>query len=264
VAGLAAAPLAAYFATHPGAFSGRMSELSVWRAAHSARQAAIEVVLNTWRTARMFFIHGDYNWRHNYPWRAALYWPVAAFLVIGLIRRRKEKWVPILWLAVGALPVVFSGQDVPHALRSILMLPPAMLLAGLGADGTYNLASRRLPAGVAIACVAIVLALVAYDAYHTYFDLWARNREMPRAFDSDSAEMAREIRSLPGDEEKYVVTPPGADMRPQSVMFLTGSYTAREQAATHIHYIADADCAGVKAKMPGARVFCLTPGSAER
>ena len=48
-------------------------------------------------------------------------------------------------------------------------------------------------------------------------------------------------------------------MAPQPVMFLTASYTARQQSAAHIHYLADADCAAVAERLPGARVFCLRP-----
>jgi len=257
-AAVVVAPLAMYFATHPGTFFGRTSQLSVWRAGRPAPVAGREAVLNIWRTARMFFTHGDYNWRHNYPWRAEVFWPVALLLVIGVICRRKGKWVPLVWLAVAALPVVLSGQDIPHALRSILMLPAAMLLAGLGAQRAYEFAARHLPGRVLAAGTAIALALLAYEPYHTYFDLWGRNPEMPGAFDIDSVRLAHEIQALPRETEKYVVIPPGADMAPQPVMFLTASYTPRQQDISHIHYLADSDCGRAKAKLAGAQVFCLT------
>jgi 4-amino-4-deoxy-L-arabinose transferase-like glycosyltransferase len=264
-AALVAAPLAVYFATHPGTFFGRTSQVSVWRTQGSASQAAVEAVLNTWRTARMFFTKGDYNWRHNYPWRAELFWPVAGFLLLGLILPRKGKSVALVWLAAAALPVVLSDENIPHALRSVLMLPPAMLLAALGAQGVYDYLARhlrqRLPRRVPTACAALLLAALAYEPYHTYFDRWARDPGMPQTFDSAAAQVARQIQSLPREEEKYVVTPPGADMVPQPVMFLTASYTARQQAATHIHYLAAPDCTQARERLPGAHVFCLAPGS---
>jgi 4-amino-4-deoxy-L-arabinose transferase-like glycosyltransferase len=258
-AAVVAAPLAAYFATHPGTFAGRTAQLSV-SDGRPAAQAAVQVVLNTWRTARMFFVHGDYNWRHNYPWRAELFWPVAGFLLLGLIRRREGKAVVLAWLAVAALPVVLSREDVPHALRSILLLPPVMLLAALGAQGLWGYVLKRVPAPAVAACAALLLAGLAYEPYHTYFDRWALNPQMPQAFDIGAAGVARKIQSLPRDEEKYVVTPPGADMLPQPVMFLTGSYTPRQQAAAHIHYLAEPDCARARERFPGAHVFCLAPG----
>jgi hypothetical protein len=57
--------LAIYFARHPGTFWGRTGQVSVLRNA----RPALEVVLNVWRTARMFFRHGDFIWRHNVAWR---------------------------------------------------------------------------------------------------------------------------------------------------------------------------------------------------
>jgi hypothetical protein len=42
-------------------------------------------------------------------------------------------------------------------------------------------------------------------------------------------------------------------------MFLTASYTPRQQAAAHIHYLSDTDCPAVRERLPGALVFCLTP-----
>ena len=258
-AAVVAAPLAAYFAGRPGTFLGRTTQLAVWRAGQSAPQAAAEAARNTWRTARMFFTHGDYNWRQNLPWRAELFWPVAGFLVLGLVRKRKEKWVPLAWLAVAALPAILSSQDVPHAQRSILMLPPAMLLAALGAQGAYEFLAQRAPRRMVAAGAALLLALLAWEPYHTYFDVWAQDDAMPQFFDSAAAGVARQINRLPREEDKYVVTPPGADMLPQPVMFLTGSYTPRQRAAAHIHYLADPDCAHARSLLPGALVFCLAP-----
>jgi len=274
---LAAAPLAAYFVPHPGMFGGHAERLSVF-AGRSAGQAAAELLRNAWRTARMLFTHGDYNWRHNYPWRAELYWPVAACMLIGLAPLPQgpkgppgsEKPVssrPLLmigWLIVGALPAVLSGQDVPHALRSILMLPAAMLLAALGAHRLYEFLAQRAPRRIAAACAAVILALLAYEPYHTYFDLWARDPQMPAAFDGPGTGVARRIRTLPANEDKFVAYPPGADMVPQPVMFLTASYTVRQQATAHIYYLPGGCDEAQKAHL-SAHIFCLdwTVGATE-
>ena len=260
-AAVVAAPLGAYFVTQPGSFFGRTSELAVWQAGRPAAGAIAEAARNTWRTARMLFTHGDYNWRHNLPWRAELFWPVAGFLVFGVVCRRRQKWVPLLWLAVAALPAILSSQDVPHAPRSILMLPAAMLLAALGAERSHEFLAHQAPARLSVAAVALLLVGLAWEPYHTYFYVWAHDPAMPRSFDMDATEVARQIGRLPQATEKYVVTPPGAYMLPQPVMFLTVSYTPRQQAAAHIHYLADADCVHARGQFgPGAQIFCLAPG----
>jgi len=60
-------PLAIYFLGHPGTFLGRTAQVSVLHRDHPAW----EVVLNSWRTARMLFTRGDTNWRRPVPdWKA--------------------------------------------------------------------------------------------------------------------------------------------------------------------------------------------------
>ena len=70
---------------------------------------------------------------------------------------------------------------------------------------------------------AIVADAIAWEPFDTYFYRWALDPEMPAAFDSSATQIARQIEGLPREEEKYVVTPPGAsDMLPTPIMFLTG------------------------------------------
>ena len=180
VAAVVAAPLAVYFAGHPGTFFSRTSQIAVWNSRPPAAAAA-EALRNTWRTARMFFTHGDYNWRHNYPWRAEVYWPVAGFLVLGALARRKGKAIVLAWLAVAALPVALSGEDIPHALRALLMLPAAMLLAALGAETAWGFLVRRLPPRLSFALAALLLAGLAYEPVPLLLQpLGARPRHAPR------------------------------------------------------------------------------------
>ena len=252
MAALAILPLAWYFFGHPHAFFGRTTQVAVWTG-RSSPAAAAETARNVWRTARMFFTHGDYNWRHNLPWRAELFAPVALSLAMGLVAPRKGagKRIALGWLAVAALPVVLSAENVPHALRSVLMLPAALLLAALGADAACAWLSPRLPPRATAVLAAVFLMVLAWEPFDTYFHRWARDPRMPAAFDVAGANVARRIQSLPREDEKYVVSPPGAsDMLPAPVMFLTATYTAREQAAAHIHYL-QGEC------VPAARVFCL-------
>jgi hypothetical protein len=106
-------------------------------------------------------------------------------------------------MAVGFVPVVLSDDVMPHALRSILMAPAAMLLAAIGAG---EMLSR----------------LGGFRA---------------------AVEVARRTRSLPVDVEKMVVFREGDEMSAAPVMFLTGSYTAAGRAEKHIVYATSGDCA---------------------
>ncbi len=259
-----AAPLMLYFASNPGTFLGRTAQVSVV----NVPDPAWEVVLNLWRTGRMFFTKGDGNWRHNIAWRAELFWPVAILFAAGVAlgrghwRRspaRPVSWnlwhVSMLWLVVAAAPVVLSAERVPHALRAILMIPPAAMLAAAGAYRVHAWLARWIPAGwLKMVSVAFLLVLT-YEPYHTYFVRWARDPNVPPAFDEAAVAIAREINSLPRETPKYVVT--GDLMAAQPVMFLTGSYTENERRETNIQYITSDFCVGPPVFQPQAKVFCL-------
>jgi 4-amino-4-deoxy-L-arabinose transferase-like glycosyltransferase len=254
VAAAFTAPLALYFVRHPETFWDRAGIISVLHNPHPA----LELLLNTWRTARMFFRRGDLNWRHNIAYRAELYWPVAALFALGILiaavriyRGRKSATpysLPLAWLAVAAVPVVFSDEVLPHALRSLLMVPAVFLLAAVGARELYGFLAVRFAPRAINAAAALVVLWLAWKPYHSYFDVWALNPNVPPAFDAASVDLARRILQTPGD--KIVIVPERDDMAAATVMFLTGSYTAAGQRAQHIRYVPAAACP------PGA-AFCL-------
>jgi hypothetical protein len=261
-AAVAAAPLAAYFAGHPDAFWGRAGQVSVFE----GPRPALEIALNFWRTGRMLFTRGDHNWRHNIAWQAELFWPVAACLVVGMWAAWKRYRPILLWLALGMAPAV-AATEAPHALRAILMLPAACLVAALGALQVYAWLGRRVPArGLQVAAAVSVLAL-CYQPYHAYFDVWARSPQTAEAFDTAYSGLARRIAAAPPAQPKLVVTAlsgmrvGGLPVQLQPVMFLTGSYTARERREKRIGYVigqpGDSSlCSQVARREPAAAVFC--------
>ena len=213
---LAILPLALYFRAHPGSFAEYPSRISVLHRSHPAW----EVILNVWRTARMFFRRGDFNWRHNVAYRAELYWPVAVFfalgIVVAIVRRRKPGYtLPLAWLAVAAIPVVLSGDFIPHALRSLLMTPAVFLLAAFGARELWT--RLRLP----LAAAALAALWLCWQPYDTYFNVWARNPAVPEAFDIESVNLARRIQQMPG--KKVVLVPAPNPMLAEPIVFLAGT-----------------------------------------
>lgn len=215
IAAVTIIPLALYFAFYPAALTEYPARISVLHGAHPAW----EIVLNLWRTARMFFWHGDPNWRHNVAYRAELYWPVAilfaAGIAIAVMRRQKPAYaLPLIWLLVAAIPVILAGDIVPHALRGLLMTPAVFLLAPVAARELWT--RLRIPA-IAVGAIALWLA---WEPYHTYFDLWAKNPNVPEAFDIQAVHLARRIRQMPGS--KTVLVPASNPMLAQPILFLAG------------------------------------------
>ena len=249
---ITAAPLVLYFLRHPGTFLGRASQVAVTNAPHPVW----EVVLNLWRTGRMFSTRGDVNWRHNIAWRAELFWPVAILFVLGIVLGKHRRFA-LCWLAVGALPAVLSGEAVPHALRSLLMVPAVCLLAAEGALLLYRWLAPRLPHRLPPLLASAVLLALAGEPYHTYFHLWAANPNVPPAFDSAAVRIAGQIRRLPPGTPTVVIA--GDFVEAQPVMYLTRSYTPAQQRAAHIRYLLNVPCAPSTAS-PADTVFCL-PGA---
>jgi len=237
----------------------------------------------------MFFRRGDLNWRHNIAYRRELYWPVSMFFALGVLfgivriyRRlvrgtdgaRDSEWLQHLltlgWLLAGAVPEILSNELVPHALRALLMIPPVFLLAAVGAMRIHRWFEIRIPASMLTFLATGLLLGIAYNGYASYFKEWALNTNVPKAFNAPSVEIAQEINALPNETAKYVVVFPagalvhGVHMPAQPVMFLTRSYTARQQEERNIRYIVapsttdfDDYCAEQQRAKSEAKVFCL-------
>jgi hypothetical protein len=83
---------------------------------------------------------------------------------------------------------------------------------------------------------------LGFECYHSYFDVWAKDPNVPITFDGASVDIVNHIKALPETAPKYVVpvspgAPIGVPPPAQTVMFLTQSYTAKQREETNIHYI---------------------------
>ncbi|MBI3977726.1 MAG: glycosyltransferase family 39 protein [Chloroflexi bacterium] len=156
--GLAAAigaPLAAYFATHPGSFAGRTAQVNDLRFILQEGNFW-PLVEDTLNTLAMFSFRGDPFMRYNlagrpvfdplssilfYAGLAALgaRFPVSGFRFLvpdgnqkPQARNRKPAAALVLvWLGVGLLPSATTGES-PHFLRAIGAQPAVYILAALG------------------------------------------------------------------------------------------------------------------------------------
>jgi len=155
----------------------------------------------------------------------------------------------LAWLALGAVPAVLSSENMPSAIRSILMIPAIFTLAAIAAYRGYEwlaLRTERLapaaPRHVIHAALAVLFLALGFECYHSYFDVWAKDPNVPITFDAASVDIASRIKALQETAPKYVVpvspgAPIGVPPPAQTVMFLTQSYTAKQREETNIHYI---------------------------
>lgn len=269
-AALAAAPLLFYFLRNPGAFSERALDISVFASGHVLANLARNALL----TAQMLFVMGDLNWRHNLSGQPELVAPVAILFAAGVLlcarnltrdpagkRSPPACAIVLAWLVVGALPAVLSNENLPHAMRSLLMIPPVYLAAALAAVEIHAWAHRAPRLGWSVAILVLVFA--AGYGFWEYFIAWAGSSRTAEAFSASSTDAGHRINALraAGDRRPvYVVVPgdpvliEGIPLPAQPVMFLTGTENAAPREAADIHYVV----VGREKEIPdGAAVFRL-------
>jgi 4-amino-4-deoxy-L-arabinose transferase-like glycosyltransferase len=281
VAFIVAAPIGWYFIKHPSDFFGRTSEISV----SSAGNPVIATLVNVVKTAAMFNFSGDQNWRQNISGAPELFWPVGIIFLLGigwaiywLIKNRQERksgvevfstapdnrfalWLIFLWFALAFLPVVLSNEGIPHALRSILMIPPAMMLAALGGIWIYRAMEKYWGATAARTIGVLFLIACAVFAYVDYFIIWAENPNVPGAFNADYVIIGREINALPDTTPKYVIVNAGGvpirglPTPVETTMFITNTFTTSTQIAKNIHYLLPDQSSTIPAGTPSGTVF---------
>ena len=149
----------------------------------------------------------------------------------------------IFWLIVAALPVVISNEGLPHALRSILMAPPVLILAALGGIYFYDWLAKKLSKKMLLVFCSLLFAILITEAYSSYFYSWGRNNEVKNAFSQNYVEIGRMLNGLPRELPKYVVVQEGGvpvrglPMPTQTVMFITDTFLPKEQSQKNIFYI---------------------------
>lgn len=114
------------------------------------------------------FKNGDPNSRSSIQHGGELFIIELPLLLLGLFslifpNRKKYWWLPILMLVIGPIPAAITNE-VPHALRSILMFPALSILIGLGCYILVNFFKSNkeiVTAGILIAL------LISFEGYYS-------------------------------------------------------------------------------------------------
>jgi len=153
------------------------------------------------------------------------------------------------WFALAMLPVVISDEGIPHALRSILLIPPAIIFAGFAGVWIYdwilerNFLNDPPMKKLANIFVSIFFLILIYQAYYAYFIQWGQNPNIQGAFAADYVQIGKELNALPKDMPKYVIVQAGGvavrgiPMPTQTVMYITDTFTSDKQKTKNIFYI---------------------------
>jgi hypothetical protein len=96
--------------------------------------------------------------RHSVPGFGVLLKTVFILFLVGVISSTKKNKLLILWLLIGLLPSILS-TDAPHAIRSLMALPPVILLAVSG----YSILPKTIkPVAILLILIENILYLKAY------------------------------------------------------------------------------------------------------
>ena len=137
-------PMLAYTVYDSGRSSLRFNRVSIFHSGGTVQDFAFLFARNYLAHFSPSFLlwQGDANLRHSPPQVGQLLKPEAVLLVLGvyglLRRRRREDWMLLAWLALGPLPASMTHEGIPHALRSIAILPAVQLIAAVGGIRLYD------------------------------------------------------------------------------------------------------------------------------
>ncbi len=200
---VAVAPLALYALRHPQQFLLRTDQVSILNPAINGGDFWSTLFDHALRTAGMFFVRGDFIWRHNLALRPVWRLPLGAVFLLGLLLllRQAVRSHPheaataslvLLWTTVMSLPTLLA-EDAPHFLRAVGVLPTAALVPA------YALAwlERHGRKGALLAG-----ALLLSGGGLTSYDLFVRYAHAPQSyawFEGGPVEAAGRINALRGE-----------------------------------------------------------------
>ena len=275
---VASLPLGLYFIEHPGDFLGRGGQVSIFAGENPVYEFAKSNAL----TLQMFFWKGDCNQRHNFNCEPELHWPVAVFFLIGsalairgVVKFLKNRGMPkndqaaslmiLAWFFFMLFPATLTREGLPHALRSIGLIPPVFLLAGWGAtylwekiksylDGACEdpqwverrAQINRIKKEFAV-LMALLLIFIGVHAYRAYFVRFAHSIDTQNAFAADLVQIGRYINALPRETKKIVVVDTqdviirGVPAPAQTPMFISDTFGEEKRAAKNVTYVKSMD-----------------------
>jgi len=255
-------PLGAYFLQHPQDFFGRTAGISVFNSETIIKDLSFNVV----KTIGMFNVVGDFNWRHNIAGRPELFWPIGVFFLVGIFMSfktllRKNRWMDeeiilFSWLALAFLPVVISNEGLPHALRSILVIPPVFIFAGIGGMKIFHLMNNYINKKWLVQlAVWLFFSILIFEAYFSYFITWGQNPNTANAFSFNDYIISNYLNAVPEETPKYIVVPDinytverDNPISLQSILFLTNTFTNEKRETKNFFYLTKEEYE--KAKIP--------------
>ncbi len=198
VAAIISAPILIHRTTLEDQDSARTTEVAVFYPGQNIQDFTRTVLSQTVLLARMFFIKGDLNIRHNIPGRPILDLLMAIPFIFGFymalqIKNRQRALLGLLWLCIFLLPS-FLSKNAPHFFRASGSLPFLFFWSAIGLIGLYKALGKRLGAYFSLLISSGILCasmLITLDVY--IFDEYLQQPDVLEAFNADDTAHALEI-----------------------------------------------------------------------
>jgi 4-amino-4-deoxy-L-arabinose transferase-like glycosyltransferase len=135
----------------------------------------IQKYLTQFSTEFLFFF-GDFSARHSVHEMGLLLLPLILLTPLGIYlalrRYPKEAALLIAWLLIAPLPAALASP-VPHALRSLNMLPPLIIFAALAVTALYDTRAKNIYKYAALTLVTITTTYAFTSYLHVYYRHYA-------------------------------------------------------------------------------------------
>ena len=223
LAGLIAAPLFAYLATHPEA-EARLDQLAT--PLEAATEGNFEQLFNNaLASLRTFTFAGDTLWRYNVPGRPLLPWALGLFFYLGVAlaavcavralwragRRQEDNggasfcrpasahFMALAWLIGGFSPALITGPEASTtrvaAMQPVLYLFPALGLTAL--SGLIARAGWRRQTWLLPVSAVLLFSYLFVDTAHTYFNVWGTAPAVQVQYESNVVRAASYLNNRP-------------------------------------------------------------------
>jgi len=222
VAFLVCLPLISYFWHHPQYFFERAKTVSVFNPDVNRGHLFSLLLENVKKTCLMFFLKGDVNWRHNvsgFPMIDPLLFPFFLFgflysLCLGL--KDLKHLLLTSWFLIMLLPQILTAESIPHGLRTLGILPPALIFPAL----SIYLLKEKFPL-FRKGLLFFIIPILAFDFFWNAYLYFGISRQSPGfyyAYRQDLTKVSEYIQKRNNKEKTYLVLDPYSV---QTVQFLT-------------------------------------------
>lgn len=225
---LIASPMFYTFYAHPEYFESRSDSISIFSPQMNHGNLIGTVITSFTASLVKYNFWGDQNWRHNYPPYPILDPLTGLAFLFGIIyvlrnffyllKQRISKKIRdieldkytllLSWFLVMLAPEFLTAEGLPHALRSIGNLPAIFIISTISFLLIIERYKNKPPAFKKRLYISLILTVFLIGVFNSvkYHYFWANKAKTAYSFNKNVTDVSKFMKTLPADEEKYIIT----------------------------------------------------------